>query len=69
MLVVHHIQKNLLSISNLIADNPIDVVFSDNFFAIQNQVTKKILAKEGVIKGCTFLIRVLGWLQLLEIKT
>lgn len=34
VLVVPHIMKNLLSISKLTADYPVDVVFSDKFFVI-----------------------------------
>lgn len=43
-LVVPHITKNLLFISKLTSKYNIDVVFSDKYFAIQNQVTKAILA-------------------------
>lgn len=41
VLVVPHNTKKLLSISKIIADYPVDIVFSDKFFVIQNRVTKK----------------------------
>lgn len=51
VLVVPHIMKNILSISKLTADYPVDVVFSEKFLAIQNRVTKKILAQGRCYKG------------------
>lgn len=45
MLVVAHITKNLLSISKLKNDSPMDILFSDSFFSIQNRATKEPLAK------------------------
>lgn len=45
VLVVPHITKNLLSISKLTHDSPVDVILSNTFFAIQNLTTKEIIAK------------------------
>lgn len=46
-----HITKNLLSISKLTSDYPIDVIFSDQCFAIQNWATKRILAQDRCDRG------------------
>lgn len=43
--MVPHLRKNLLSISKLTHDSPVDVLFSNKFFAIQNRITKEIIAK------------------------
>ncbi|KAG6414359.1 hypothetical protein SASPL_127081 [Salvia splendens] len=51
VLVVPHITKNLLSISKLTSDYPVDVLFSDKSFVIQNRVTKSILAQGRRDKG------------------
>lgn len=45
VLVVPHLTKNLLSISKLMHDHPIDFIFSNSSFAIQNRLTKTILAR------------------------
>lgn len=45
VLVVPHNTKNLLSISKLTSDHPVDVVFTDKSFLIQNPETKGILAQ------------------------
>ncbi|KAK9060122.1 hypothetical protein SSX86_020826 [Deinandra increscens subsp. villosa] len=45
VLVVPSLKKNLLSISKLTDDNDIDVVFSKNYFAIQDRCTRKVLAR------------------------
>lgn len=45
VLVVPHLTKNLLSISKLCSDYPVDVIFSKNSFAIQNRSTKQVLEK------------------------
>lgn len=45
VLVVPHITKNLLSISKLTSDYPVDVLFSNKSFAIQNRATKDIIAR------------------------
>ncbi|KAJ0726165.1 hypothetical protein HanPI659440_Chr12g0467171 [Helianthus annuus] len=45
VLVVPHLTKRLLSISKLTHDSPIDVLFSNDFFHIQDRKTKEILAK------------------------
>ncbi|XP_071715239.1 uncharacterized protein [Rutidosis leptorrhynchoides] len=44
VLVVPKIKKNLLSVSKLTSDNPVDVLFSDPMFFIQNHRTKETLA-------------------------
>lgn len=36
VLIVPHLTKNLLSIRKLTNDSPMDILFSDSFFAIQN---------------------------------
>ncbi|KAJ9555163.1 hypothetical protein OSB04_009777 [Centaurea solstitialis] len=51
VLVVPHLTKNLLSISKLTNDQPIDVLFSDSFFVLQNRLTKDILARGRVEHG------------------
>ena len=48
VLVVPHLTENLLSISKLTSDHPIDVLFSDHFFDILNRHTKAILARRKV---------------------
>ncbi|GJW03742.1 retrovirus-related pol polyprotein from transposon TNT 1-94 [Tanacetum coccineum] len=44
VLVVPKLIKNLLSISKLTADSPVDILFSHDMFTIQNRHTKDILA-------------------------
>src|ERR1043165_9888140 len=39
------LQKNLLSISRLTNDSPVDVLFSNNFFHIQDRKTGEVLAR------------------------
>lgn len=51
VLVEPHITKNLLSISKLTSDSPVDVIFSDKLFTIQNRVTKQVLAQGRCDKG------------------
>lgn len=51
VLVVPHLTKNLLSISKLTHDHPVDILFSDSYFAIQNRLTKTILARGRVDRG------------------
>lgn len=51
VLVVPHLTKNLLSISKLTNDYPVDILFSDSYFAIQNRLTKTILARGRVDHG------------------
>lgn len=58
VLVVPTLTKNLLSISKLTADLPVDVVFSDKLFEIQNRVTKQTLAKGRCERGLYVLDRV-----------
>ncbi|KAI3507180.1 hypothetical protein L1887_22027 [Cichorium endivia] len=45
VLVVPAITKNLLSVSKLTSDNPLDVLFSHPHFYIQDRVTKRVLAQ------------------------
>lgn len=51
VLVVPHITKNLLSISKLTSDYPVDVLFSNKSFAIQNRATKDIIARGKCDQG------------------
>lgn len=44
VLVVPHITKNLLSLNKLTTDLPIDVIFTDNSFVVQNRKTKDPIA-------------------------
>lgn len=45
VLVVPCLNKNLLSISKLTRDNPVDVLFSASSFFIQDQTTKQVLTQ------------------------
>lgn len=45
VLVVPNITKNLLSIRKLTSDSPLDVLFSNLFFSIQNREAKEIIAR------------------------
>ncbi|GJT08980.1 retrovirus-related pol polyprotein from transposon RE1 [Tanacetum coccineum] len=45
VLVVPKLTKSLFSVSKLTQDNPVDVVFSDPMFLIQNRHSKETLAK------------------------
>ncbi|KAL8495545.1 hypothetical protein ACS0TY_019614 [Phlomoides rotata] len=45
VLVVPHLTKNLLSISKLTPDYPVDILFTDRSFVIQNRMTKEPLAR------------------------
>lgn len=40
-----HITKNLLPISKLTLDFPVDVLFTDNSFLIQHRITRDLVAK------------------------
>ncbi|KAM0002129.1 putative RNA-directed DNA polymerase [Helianthus debilis subsp. tardiflorus] len=51
VLVVPHLTKNLLSISKLTNDLPVDVLFSKNFFHIQDRTTKQVLARGTCVDG------------------
>ncbi|KAI3500548.1 hypothetical protein L1887_36372 [Cichorium endivia] len=44
VLVVPHLTKNLLSISKLTDDSPVDILLSNKFFVIQNRINKAIIA-------------------------
>lgn len=45
VLVVLHLNKNLLSISKLTNDNPVDILFSQPFVQIQDRHTRQVLAQ------------------------
>lgn len=55
VLAVPHLVKNLFSISKLIRDSPVDILFSNNFFAIQNRSTKEIIAR-GKVEGGLYIL-------------
>lgn len=55
VLAVPHLTKNLLSISKLTRDSPVDILFSNNFFAIQNRSTKEIIAR-GRVEGGLYIL-------------
>lgn len=57
VLVVPHITKNLLSISKLTSDYPVNVVFSNVSFTIQNRVTQQTLAQGRYKNGLYILER------------
>lgn len=44
VLLVPHLTKNLLSISKLTSDFPLQVIFTDSSFIIQNKITRKVVA-------------------------
>ncbi|KAJ9546279.1 hypothetical protein OSB04_018822 [Centaurea solstitialis] len=56
ILVVPNLTRNLLSISRLTRDYPINVVFSDDFFTVQNRVNGRILAT-GRCDGGLYLLQ------------
>lgn len=45
ILISSHLTKNLLSISKLTMDNPVDILFSQPFFHIQDRATKQVIAR------------------------
>lgn len=51
VLVVPHLTKNFLSISKLTHDSPVDFLLYDNFFSIQNCITKEIISKGRCQEG------------------
>lgn len=51
VLVIPKLTKNLISISKLTSDSPVNVLFSNNQFAIQKRKTKEVLAKGRVDQG------------------
>lgn len=51
VLVVPHLTKNMLSVSKLTHDTPVDFLLSDKFFSIQNRKTKEIIAKGRCQEG------------------
>lgn len=63
VLLVPKLTKNILSISTITSDSPIDVLFSNHKFAIQKQHTKEVLAKGMVDNGLYVLSMVIKlWL-------
>lgn len=57
VLVVPHITKNMLYISKLTSNYPVDVICSFNFFAIQIRLTKKTLTQVRCDRGLYLLNR------------
>ncbi|CAA0841807.1 Unknown protein [Striga hermonthica] len=57
VLVVPHLTKNLVSISKLTSDLPVDVVFSGNLFLIQHRETKEPLARGRCDGGLYYMDR------------
>lgn len=57
VLVVPHLTKNLFSISKLTHDFPVDVVFSDKSFEIQNRTNKMVVARGRCDQGLYILER------------
>lgn len=51
VLVVPYLTKNLLSISKLTCDNPVDVLFSASLFLIQDRTTKQVIAQGKCDRG------------------
>ena len=51
VLVVPNLTKKLLSISKLTADHPVDVLFSQKNFHIQDRTTKQVLARGTCVDG------------------
>lgn len=57
VLVVPHLTKNLVSISKLTHDYPVDVVYSDKSFEIQSRANKTVLAQGRCDQGLYILAR------------
>lgn len=51
VLVVPNLTRKLLSISKLTADHPVDVLFSQHYFDIQDRKTKRVLARGTCTDG------------------
>lgn len=51
VLVVPNLTKKLLSISKLTADHPVDVLFSQHYFNLQDRKTQRVLAKGRCVDG------------------
>ncbi|KAM0027867.1 putative RNA-directed DNA polymerase [Helianthus debilis subsp. tardiflorus] len=51
VLVVPGLTKKLLSISRLTKDHPVDVLFSDTYFHIQDRLSKQVLAEGSCVDG------------------
>ncbi|KAK1432520.1 hypothetical protein QVD17_09417 [Tagetes erecta] len=51
VLVVPNLTKKLLSISRLTTDHPVDVLFSQHYFHIQDRKTKQVLARGTCVDG------------------
>ncbi|GKE77254.1 retrovirus-related pol polyprotein from transposon TNT 1-94 [Tanacetum coccineum] len=56
VLVIPNLTKNLLSISKLTMDHPIDVFFSQPFFHIQDRESKQVIAK-GLCEDGLYVLR------------
>ncbi|KAJ0550750.1 putative RNA-directed DNA polymerase [Helianthus annuus] len=56
VLVIPSLTKKLLSISKLTADHPVDVLFSKNFFHIQDRTARQVLAR-GVCEGGLYVLK------------
>lgn len=56
VLVIPKLIKNLLSISKLTMDHPVDVLFSQPFFNIQDRVTKQVIAR-GLCEDGLYVLR------------
>lgn len=51
ILVIPNLTKKLLSVSKLTTDHPVDVLFSQPFFNIQDRKTKRVLARGSCENG------------------
>lgn len=51
ILVIPNLTKKLLSVSKFTTDHPVDVLFSQHFFNIQDRKTKRVLAKGSCENG------------------
>ncbi|KAI3785937.1 hypothetical protein L1987_45063 [Smallanthus sonchifolius] len=56
VLVIPNLTNKLLSISKLTADHPVDVLFSQHFFHIQDRETKQVLAR-GICKDGLYVLK------------
>ncbi|GJW81891.1 retrovirus-related pol polyprotein from transposon TNT 1-94 [Tanacetum coccineum] len=56
VLVIPKLTKNLLSISKLTMDHPVDVLFSQPFFNIQDRETKQVIA-QGLCEDGLYVLR------------
>lgn len=56
ILAIPNLTKNLLSISKLTMDHPVDVIFSQPFFTIQYMESKQIIA-QGLCEDGLYVLR------------